>query len=83
MPMRRCSAESTMKMPPRDQKAWPPRLEAFSWSMRTTGTPRCVSSKAATRPARPAPMMRTGCGAIMIGILPRDGEGRCSGEMRT
>lgn len=69
MPMRRCSVLSTQKMPPRDQKAWPPRLPAFSWSMMTTGTLFLVSSKAATRPARPPPTMRTGFRSVLEAMM--------------
>ena len=60
IPHRRCSAESTQKMPPSDQNAWPPRFFSFSWSTMTARTPRCVASNAATNPASPPPTIITG-----------------------
>ncbi|GAW25973.1 putative FAD binding domain-containing protein [Rosellinia necatrix] len=62
MPMRRCSAESTQKIPPSDQNAWPPRFCSPSWSTTTARTPRSASSNAATSPASPAPTISTGSG---------------------
>ena len=58
-PSRRCSGESTRKIPPKLQWACPPRFASDSWSSSSTRAPAAVASVAATSPARPAPTTMT------------------------
>ncbi len=65
MPSRRCSGEFTKNRPPKDQKAWPPKLVSGSCSRITTRFPASATSAAAASPARPAPTTITSVSWVM------------------
>src|SRR3546814_8951669 len=61
-----CSSdlESMKNNPPNDHHACPPRLVRGSWSTIVTRLPRRRASRAATRPDRPQPTIRTSVSCV-------------------
>src|SRR4051812_30858966 len=64
IPERRCSAVSTMNVPPNASRASPPSSCGSQRSSSRTSRPNSSSSREATRPAMPAPMTTTSLRAM-------------------